>query len=172
MAVDNGKIHGTLLFMTWHFALFIFHHVGFYIGTSGQLTLPLLGERRLLQRRRIDIGFLFSLSWVSTDRTQLLLCRAPSSGAENAARKAEPRECVHSGALVFTENRKDELPGKFTVVRRAFLHRDRGQYLEVAVKALKPHLEDSHLKVGAGANASGIPLFFVTPFRTFSLSLS
>lgn len=97
-------------------------------------------------RPMLDVELGYCVPPSEYDRTQLLLCRAPSSGAENAARKAEPRECVHSGALVFTENRKDELPGKFTVVRRAFLHRDRGQYLEVAVKALKPHLEDSHLK--------------------------
>lgn len=80
------------------------------------------------------------------DKTQLLLCRAPSLDAGKSSLKREPRECIHSGALVFTENRKDELPGKFTVVRRAYLHRERTQYREVAVKALKPHLEDSHLK--------------------------
>lgn len=80
------------------------------------------------------------------DKTQLLLCRPSVLDVEKLTQKRESRECIHSGALVFTENRKDELSGKFTVVRRAYLHRDRGQYWEVAVKALKPHLEDSHLK--------------------------
>ncbi|CAN8005379.1 unnamed protein product [Ixodes hexagonus] len=61
------------------------------------------------------------------DKTQLLLCRAPGSGSENPAHVREPRECVHSRSLVFTDNRKDELHGKFTVVRRAFLRKVKGQ---------------------------------------------
>ncbi|XP_042144790.1 tyrosine-protein kinase JAK2 [Ixodes scapularis] len=80
------------------------------------------------------------------DKTQLLLCRAPGTVAENVAPAREPRECIHSRSLAFSENRKDELHGRFTVVRRAFLCKAKNQHREVAVKSLKPHLEDSHLK--------------------------
>uniref|UniRef100_A0A147BCV5 non-specific protein-tyrosine kinase n=1 Tax=Ixodes ricinus TaxID=34613 RepID=A0A147BCV5_IXORI len=80
------------------------------------------------------------------DKTQLLLCRAPGSVTENMAPAREPRECIHSRSLAFSENRKDELHGRFTVVRRAFLCKAKNQHREVAVKSLKPHLEDSHLK--------------------------
>ncbi|XP_077554921.1 tyrosine-protein kinase hopscotch [Haemaphysalis longicornis] len=97
-------------------------------------------------RPTLDIELGYCVPPSEYDKTQLLLCRAPSLDAGKSSLKREPRECIHSGALVFTENRKDELPGKFTVVRRAYLHRERTQYREVAVKALKPHLEDSHLK--------------------------
>ncbi|EEC01610.1 tyrosine protein kinase, putative [Ixodes scapularis] len=83
------------------------------------------------------------------DKTQLLLCRAPGSVAENVAPAREPRECIHSRSLAFSENRKDELHGRFTVVRRAFLCKAKNQHREVAVKSLKPHLEDSHLKASA-----------------------
>ncbi|KAM7285961.1 tyrosine-protein kinase JAK2 [Ixodes scapularis] len=80
------------------------------------------------------------------DKTQLLLCRAPGTVAENVAAAREPRECIHSRSLAFSENRKDELHGRFTVVRRAFLCKAKNLHREVAVKSLKPHLEDSHLK--------------------------
>ncbi|CAN8011661.1 unnamed protein product, partial [Ixodes pacificus] len=83
------------------------------------------------------------------DKTQLLLCRAPGSVAENVAPAREPRECIHSRSLAFSENRKDELHGRFTVVRRAFLCKAKNLHREVAVKSLKPHLEDSHLKASA-----------------------
>ncbi|KAH7966577.1 hypothetical protein HPB49_017871 [Dermacentor silvarum] len=97
-------------------------------------------------RPTLDVELGYCVPPSEYDKTQLLLCRPPSLDVDKSALKREPRECIHSGALVFTENRKDELPGKFTVVRRAFLHREPNQYREVAVKALKPHLEDSHLK--------------------------
>lgn len=97
-------------------------------------------------RPTLDVELGYCVPPSEYDKTQLLLCRPPSLDVEKSALKRDPRECIHSGALTFTENRKDELPGKFTVVRRAFLQRERNQYREVAVKALKPHLEDSHLK--------------------------
>ncbi|KAG0432912.1 hypothetical protein HPB47_020402, partial [Ixodes persulcatus] len=83
------------------------------------------------------------------DKTQLLLCRAPGSVSENVAPAREPRECIHSRSLAFSESRKDELHGRFTVVRRAFLCKAKNLHREVAVKSLKPHLEDSHLKASA-----------------------
>lgn len=107
-------------------------------------TLAKLVKDGLRPMLDVELGYCIPPS--EYDKTELRLCRPPSSDVTSVVRHKVPRECIHSDDIVFTESGEDDFSGRFCLVRRAYWDREGKKRREVAVKMLKRRFENSHLK--------------------------